>query len=86
MVGDAEESVVVDLPDVTGLEPSVVIDCLSGLLREIVVSTHDVRAPCQDLSVLRDLELDPGNRLPDRSELDPLGALTVRTGEVSDRP
>src|SRR5262249_12440908 len=55
-VGDLQVALVVDGPDVSGVQPAIA-KCLSGLLRLIVVTHEDVRATQQDLAVRRDLEL-----------------------------
>ena len=60
-IGDLEEAVGVQLPDVTGVEPAVRIDRLAGRLRLVEVPLHDVRAAHQDLPIRGDLDLDPGD-------------------------
>ena len=50
-IGDDEEAVVVDVPDVAGVQPTV-LDRRSRLLRGLPVPLHDVRSAVEDLPVV----------------------------------
>src|SRR5256885_3630058 len=60
-VGDLEEAIAVDLTDVPGVEPAVFDDLGRGV-RLVVIAAHVARALDEDLSVVRDLQLDAGKR------------------------
>ena len=55
--GDVQESVLVQLSEVAGVEPAVRIEGLRGLLRHLVIALHDDRSADHDLLIL-DLHLD----------------------------
>src|SRR5450759_4269525 len=61
-VGDLQEAIAVHLADVPGSNPTVV-QHLGRRDRVVVVAQHVARAVHQDLAVLGELELDPGERL-----------------------
>src|SRR3989449_4792073 len=75
-VGDEEKAVVVDPADVAGMEPSLGLEDLAARLGLLEIPAgRDVAAAGQDLSVGRDLQLDAGQRLTDRAELETAGAI-----------
>ena len=77
----------IHLADVAGVEPPLGVDHLRRLLLHAPVALHDVGALGQDLAVLRDPHLDPGDRLADGAHLDRSSrVLTEITGEVSESP
>ncbi len=65
-VGDPQEALGVDLADVAGVEPPLGVDHLRRLLLHVPVALHDVGALGEDLAVLGDPHLHPGDRLADR--------------------
>ena len=75
-VGDLQVAVPVDLPDVAGVEPPAGLEHRGRLLGLPVVPVRDVRAASEDLPVLGDLQVDPGERPPHGPEL-------VRPGMVA---
>src|SRR5205814_10436292 len=74
-IGDAQVIVRVDVADVAGVEPAVLVDDLGRGLWHRDVTAHDVAAPLEDRAVLGDLHLDARERPSDRAEL-------VLAGEV----
>jgi hypothetical protein len=68
-VGDRQEAVRVEDPDVAGVEPALAVDHLGRGVGIVPVSLHHDGAPDQDLAVGRDLDLDARKGLPDRAEL-----------------
>jgi hypothetical protein len=76
-VGDAEESLRVDLADVAGVEPPLLVDHLARRLVLVPVPLHDLRPAGEDLAVGVDAQLGAGDGLSHRAELHvsrPVGA------------
>ena len=69
-VDDAEVAVVVDLADVAGVQPAVGVEGLGGLLGIVEVALEHVAAPADDLAVVGELHLAPGDGRADRAGLD----------------
>jgi hypothetical protein len=69
-VDDLHEPVLVDRPDVSGMQPTVGVDCLYGLFGIVAVALHDVCAPNEQLAVVGNLDLGPRHDLPDSSDAD----------------
>ena len=67
-VGDLEEAALVELADVTGVQPAVGVHGLGGLLGLVVVALHDAGAAQQHLAVLGDPRLGAGQRPADRAD------------------
>ena len=61
-VDDADVAVAVNGPDVAGVQPTVGVNCLCGLLWLLVVALGDVSAAHQQLAVIREGDLDAGVR------------------------
>src|SRR5690606_3841734 len=68
-VRDAQETVVVKLADVAGVEPLLVVERLLGGGLELVVAGGDAGSAQQDLAVLGDLDLGAGQGPADTAEL-----------------
>src|SRR3954451_9411859 len=68
--GDLHEPLVVDLADIAGAEPAVVGERLARGLLVAPVLLEDVRALHQQLALVADLDLDPGDGLPDGAEVE----------------
>ena len=77
-VGDRDEPVRVDLGDVAGVQPAVRVEHLGRRLGILVVAREDGVAADQQLAVLGDPELEPGQRRADRSEAPALGRVRRR--------
>ena len=70
-VDDAEVAVVVDLADVAGVQPAVLVERLGGLLRVVEVALEDVAAPADHLAVVGQISTShPGERPADGAGLD----------------
>ena len=67
-VGDDQESLAVDVPDVPGPEP-VAFENLGGLGGHLVVSLHHVGPAGEDFAVRGDPDFDARNGFPHRPEL-----------------
>ena len=65
-IGNRQVAFRIDVPDVAGVEPSV-LQHIGGRLRLVEVAAHDVRAAGQDLAVVRDPQLHAGNRAANRA-------------------
>ena len=68
-----EEAVVVDLADVAGVHPAVVVDQLGARLGVLVVAAGVHRAAGEDLAVLGDRDLDAGLGAADGAEPEAAG-------------
>ena len=77
--GDLDEAVGVDLAEVAGVQPAV-DDRLAGRLLVLVIALEYVRAPDEDLAVVRDPHLATGKRLADRADPEVLGGRDRRRG------
>src|SRR4051794_30610883 len=71
-VGDLQETVLVDLADVAGVEPAVVVDGLPRRIIIVPIPLHDVRPSAQNLAILGDLHFDAGDDFSDRTDASPL--------------
>src|SRR5262249_5222836 len=72
-VDDPQVALVVELADVAGVEPTVRVDDLGGLLRFVEVAGEDVAALAENLSVFGELDGHAGEGAADRSRPDPVG-------------
>ena len=81
-VDDPEVAVVVELADVAGVQPAVVVERLGGLLRLVEVAEEDVAAPADHLAVLGERHLDAGHRRADRARLHLVGRPGHRAGAL----
>src|SRR2546421_420537 len=63
-----EEPVRIELPEVAGVKPALLVDRGAGGLLVLPVALEDVRSAGDDLALLGDLHLDPGQGNPDRAE------------------
>src|SRR5262249_57606956 len=71
-----EKGVGVDRAEGGGMKPSRGLEALAARLWLLEIPAgRDVAAAGQDLSVGRDLQLDAGQRLADRAELETAGAI-----------
>src|SRR5207247_1545367 len=82
---DVEEAVVVEVAEVAGAEAAVVGEDRFVLFVAVVIADHHVRTVDDDLAVLRiagrllvDHDLHAGDRLADRSDAMPAGAVRGR--------
>src|SRR5207245_1531877 len=75
-IGNDQEAVSVDRPDVPGVEPSVQIEDFARRLRLLEVPERgDVRPARQDLAVRGDPQLDARQGLADGAELEAIGPI-----------
>src|SRR4051812_9321696 len=77
-VGDPDEAVLVDFPEVAGAQPAVLAEHLARCLLVLVVAGEDRLAPDQQLAVLVGAHLEPRERRPDGAEPEPVG-LVIRS-------
>src|SRR5207248_11806603 len=85
-IGDRQEAALVDLAHVAGMEPAVAREDGPGRLFVLVVA-GEYRLPLdQDLTVVRDRDVDPGERGADRAELEVARAVDVRRGRAFGLP
>src|SRR5829696_2969258 len=70
---DREEAVVVDLAEVAGMQPALVVEDLLGRLLVRPVAREDAGAAHEDLAVPRDRHLDALERLADGAEAEVVG-------------
>ena len=68
--GDGQEPRLVQLADVAGAEPAVVVEGRGGQVIALVVAAHDAHALGEDLAVVRDPDGVAGNRGADGADLD----------------
>src|SRR5205085_3678539 len=66
--GDAQESLVVDLPEVAGAQPAVLGHGLGGCVRVVPVAAHDLTTGDEDLAVVGDPDRGPGERAADGAD------------------
>ena len=71
--GDGQEALLVELADVAGAEPAVVVEGLGGQVIALVVAAHDAHALGEDLAVVGDPDGVAGNRGADGADLDQFG-------------
>ena len=69
-VDDLQVAVLVELADVAGVEPAVVVDRLRGLVGLVAVALHDHGRADQHLAVLRQLDLHARRGRTDGADLD----------------
>src|SRR5213592_4517594 len=72
-IDDLEVAVLVAHGDVAGMEPPVLVDRLTRALGILAVVRQDAGPSNQDLAIVGELDLDAGDRGPDRAELDARG-------------
>ena len=63
-VGDMDKALRIDHADVTGVQPSLFVDCLPGCFLVVPVSLHDIRAAGQDFAVVREFTSTSGIGCP----------------------
>ncbi len=69
-VDDAHVAVGVDLGDVAGVQPAVGVDRLGRALGVVAIAAHHDRAAHEQLAVVRERKLDPGDRHADGADAD----------------
>ena len=78
--GPDSSPVAVELPNVSGMEPTLAVPSLGGRLGALEVSLSDVRPLGQDLPVRSDAQLHALHRFADGAEAKGIGAVDGQGG------
>jgi hypothetical protein len=72
-VDDLQVAVLVELTYVAGVQPALVVDRLTSLVRVVAVAARHDAAPDQHLAVFSELDLHARRHRAHRADLDPIG-------------
>ena len=77
-IRDREEFIIIDFPDIAGVEPTLRVDGLRRRFRQFVIALHHLGSTDQNLAIVSDSDFGAGDRPPDRADPEALQRIEVR--------